>query len=112
MFRSSGAHIATISAKLQNSPHLRSDCQPQLSSVAQRQGVHRDGQRLGLTPFEIEMRGRLWWHIFILDMLCSEDQGIVSQIQPGSHVQGWTDGLLRLIHRGLGYLGIDKRIRV
>jgi hypothetical protein len=54
-----------------------------LVRVAQRQGVHRDGQRLGLTPFEIETRRRLWWHICILDMLCSEDQGIESQIRPG-----------------------------
>ncbi|KAJ5532155.1 C6 transcription factor [Penicillium frequentans] len=51
--------------------------------VAQRQGMHRDGQQLGLTPFEIEMRRRLWWHICIMDMLCSEDQGTDTQIQPG-----------------------------
>ncbi|RAK82177.1 Zn(II)2Cys6 transcription factor [Aspergillus fijiensis CBS 313.89] len=49
--------------------------------VAQRQGLHRDGQRLGLSPFEIEMRRRLWWHICILDMLCSEDQGTDTQIR-------------------------------
>ncbi|KAL4737568.1 fungal-specific transcription factor domain-containing protein [Aspergillus similis] len=51
--------------------------------IAQRQGLHRDGQHLGLTPFEIEMRRRLWWHICILDMLCSEDQGTDPQIWPG-----------------------------
>ncbi|KAJ5810484.1 C6 transcription factor [Penicillium pulvis] len=51
--------------------------------VAQRQGMHRDGQQLGLTPFEIEMRRRLWWHICIMDMLCSEDQGTDTQIQLG-----------------------------
>ncbi|RAL14766.1 Zn(II)2Cys6 transcription factor [Aspergillus homomorphus CBS 101889] len=50
--------------------------------VAQRQGVHRDGQPLGLSPYEIEMRRRLWWHICILDMLCSEDQGTDTQIRP------------------------------
>ncbi|RAH79643.1 putative C6 transcription factor [Aspergillus japonicus CBS 114.51] len=50
--------------------------------VAQRQGLHRDGQRLGLSPFEVEMRRRLWWHICILDMLCSEDQGTDTQIRP------------------------------
>ncbi|KAL4902521.1 hypothetical protein BDW74DRAFT_157961 [Aspergillus multicolor] len=51
--------------------------------VAQRQGLHRDGQQLGLTPFETEIRRRLWWHICILDMLCSEDQGTDTQIWPG-----------------------------
>lgn len=50
--------------------------------VAQRQGVHRDGQSSGLSPFDIEMRRRLWWHICILDMLCSEDQGTDTQIRP------------------------------
>ncbi|CRG88631.1 putative transcriptional regulatory protein C417,09c [Talaromyces islandicus] len=49
--------------------------------VAQRQGLHHDGQPLGLSPYEIEMRRRLWWHICILDMLCSEDQGTATQIQ-------------------------------
>ncbi|KAJ6018054.1 C6 transcription factor [Penicillium sp. IBT 35674x] len=29
------------------------------------------------------MRRRLWWHICIMDMLCSEDQGTDTQIQPG-----------------------------
>ncbi|KAL4944362.1 hypothetical protein BDV06DRAFT_210363 [Aspergillus oleicola] len=46
-------------------------------------GLHRDGQQLGLTPFEIEMRRRLWWHVCFLDMLCSEDQGTDTQISPG-----------------------------
>ncbi|KAJ5614104.1 C6 transcription factor [Penicillium herquei] len=50
--------------------------------VAQGQGIHRDGQAKGLTPFNIEMRRRLWWHICILDMLCSEDQGTDTQIRP------------------------------
>jgi hypothetical protein len=78
IFRCSEAQERTLQPFLQSFRTVlicRSDCHPQLSSVAQRQGVHRDGQRLGLTPFEIEMRGRLWWHIFILDMLCSDDPG-------------------------------------
>ncbi|GAM35405.1 nucleoside-diphosphate-sugar epimerase family protein [Talaromyces pinophilus] len=50
--------------------------------VAQRLGVHRDGGHLGLSPFESEIRRRLWWHICILDRLCSEDQGTDTQIWP------------------------------
>jgi Fungal specific transcription factor domain len=50
--------------------------------IAQCQGVHRDGERLGLSPFVTEMRRRLWWHICILDMLCSEDQGTDTHIRP------------------------------
>ncbi|OJJ72222.1 hypothetical protein ASPBRDRAFT_30554 [Aspergillus brasiliensis CBS 101740] len=51
--------------------------------VAQGQGVHRDGEGLGLSPFDTEMRRRLWWHICVLDMVCSEEQGTDTQIQPG-----------------------------
>lgn len=50
--------------------------------VAQKQGLHRDGQYLGLRAFDTEMRRRLWWHLCILDMLCSEDQGTETQIIP------------------------------
>lgn len=50
--------------------------------VAQKQGIHRDGQCLGLSTFDTEIRRRLWWHLCILDMLCSEDQGTETQIMP------------------------------
>jgi len=43
--------------------------------LAQSLGVHRDGSRLGLTPFDTEMRRRLWWQICILDLRASEDYG-------------------------------------
>ncbi|OGM46113.1 hypothetical protein ABOM_005710 [Aspergillus bombycis] len=46
------------------------------------QGIHRDGSKFGLSPFETEMRRRLWWHLCILDMLASEDQGTDTQIKP------------------------------
>lgn len=52
--------------------------------LAQSQGIHRDGKKIGLSPFDTEIRRRLWWHICILDMLCSEDQGIDMQIRPGT----------------------------
>ncbi|KAE8140077.1 C6 transcription factor [Aspergillus pseudotamarii] len=50
--------------------------------VAQGQGIHRDGTGFNLSPFETEIRRRLWWHICILDMLASEDQGTDTQIKP------------------------------
>lgn len=43
--------------------------------VAQAQGVHRDGSNFGLSPFGTEIRRRLWWHIRVLGMLSSRDQG-------------------------------------
>ncbi|TDZ30447.1 C6 transcription factor asaR [Colletotrichum spinosum] len=41
-------------------------------------GLHRDGARLGLPPFESEIRRRLWWHLVARDGRASEDYGIDS----------------------------------
>lgn len=41
--------------------------------LAQSLGMHRDGDALGLSPFDAEMRRRLWWGICILDTPASED---------------------------------------
>lgn len=46
-----------------------------LIRLAQGLGVHRDGQKFGLSPFETEMRRRLWWQISSLEARASEDQG-------------------------------------
>ncbi|KAI8631824.1 fungal-specific transcription factor domain-containing protein [Xylariaceae sp. FL1651] len=35
--------------------------------IAQKMGYHRDGDHLNLSPFETEMRRRLWWHIVAQD---------------------------------------------
>ncbi|KFZ14260.1 hypothetical protein V502_06152 [Pseudogymnoascus sp. VKM F-4520 (FW-2644)] len=43
--------------------------------MAHSMGVHRDGKRFGLNPFDTEMRRRLWWQIRILDARASEDYG-------------------------------------
>ena len=46
-----------------------------LIRLAQGLGIHRDGQQFGLSPFETELRRRLWWQISSLDARASEDQG-------------------------------------
>lgn len=43
--------------------------------AAQSIGIHRDGLKLNLSPFECEMRRRLWWHIFNCDARMAEDHG-------------------------------------
>ncbi|KAI5359686.1 hypothetical protein Slin15195_G073160 [Septoria linicola] len=43
--------------------------------IAQTLGIHRDGTHFGLSPFEVEMRRRLWWQVCILDTRASEDHG-------------------------------------
>ncbi|KAJ5233596.1 uncharacterized protein N7469_005362 [Penicillium citrinum] len=51
--------------------------------LAQSLQIHTDGEELKLSPFETEIRRRLWWYICILDMLSSEDQAMDTQIRPG-----------------------------
>ncbi|RAL59877.1 hypothetical protein DID88_000504 [Monilinia fructigena] len=35
--------------------------------IGQRLGIHRDGSSLSLSPFDTEMRRRVWWQIVFLD---------------------------------------------
>ena len=44
-----------------------------LYRLATKLGLHRDPASLGLPPFMIEMRRRLWWQICILDVRTAED---------------------------------------
>ncbi|CAG8070668.1 unnamed protein product [Penicillium salamii] len=53
--------------------------------LAQGSGLHRDGSNLGLSPFETEMRRRLWWYIYLLDAQSSEAQAIGRLIYEGSY---------------------------
>ena len=46
-----------------------------LIRLANALGIHRDGQQFHLSPFETELRRRLWWQICTLDVRASEDQG-------------------------------------
>ncbi|TXC01061.1 hypothetical protein FocTR4_00008099 [Fusarium oxysporum f. sp. cubense] len=43
---------------------------------AQSIGLHRDGSKLGLSPFESEMRRRLWWYFQERDGRGAEDYGL------------------------------------
>jgi hypothetical protein len=44
--------------------------------IAQGMGLHRDGERLGLSPFQSELRRRVWWHIISRDGRAAEDYGL------------------------------------
>ena len=43
--------------------------------IAQSLGLHRDGIQFGLTPYETELRRRVWWEIVLLDIRAGEDHG-------------------------------------
>ena len=44
--------------------------------IAQSLGLHRDGERLGLSPFQSEIRRRLWWHLLSRGGRAGEDYGL------------------------------------
>ncbi|KAF4636042.1 hypothetical protein G7Y89_g2055 [Cudoniella acicularis] len=53
--------------------------------MGQALGLHRDGTHFEhLTPYEIEMRRRVWWALCMLDVRASEDQGTEYTIARGS----------------------------
>ena len=52
---------------------------------AQAMGLHRDGTKFQLSPYETEMRRRLWWHICVLDIRASEDHGCDPSIYDQNH---------------------------
>lgn len=47
---------------------------------AQSVGLHREAAGSGISPFELEIRRRLWWNIVTLDCRTSEDHGIEPMI--------------------------------
>jgi len=50
--------------------------------MAQRISLHRDGSLLGLSPFDIEIRSRIWWCLLFLDGQTSEFCGAGLSIFP------------------------------
>ncbi|KAL2832865.1 fungal-specific transcription factor domain-containing protein [Aspergillus cavernicola] len=56
-----------------------------VNRLGQRLGLHRDGSHSGLSPFQIEMRRRLWWQIYLLDTGSSEYNAMGAQMQEIDH---------------------------
>ncbi|CAJ2508055.1 Uu.00g092410.m01.CDS01 [Anthostomella pinea] len=52
--------------------------------IAQKMGLHRDGEFLGLSPFETEMRRRIWWQIVLLDAIYALMSGLGQSLLPRS----------------------------
>jgi hypothetical protein len=56
-----------------------------VTRLAQGLGLHRDGSHFGLSPYETEMRRRVWWYIYLLDVQYSEYQATSPQIREGDY---------------------------
>lgn len=52
--------------------------------IAQRMGLHRDGEALGLSPFDVQMRRRLFYQLIPLDGIASQLSGTGIAIPPES----------------------------
>ncbi|KAL2838559.1 hypothetical protein BJY01DRAFT_258024 [Aspergillus pseudoustus] len=52
--------------------------------IGQRLGIHRDGEHLGLPPFHVEMRRRLFYHLLPLDSSAGQISGVGISITPGT----------------------------
>lgn len=52
--------------------------------IAQKMGLHRDPEALGLSPFECEMRRRLWWQIIMLDAKYAMFSGLSHSLLPSN----------------------------
>ncbi|CAI6043984.1 unnamed protein product, partial [Clonostachys chloroleuca] len=50
--------------------------------IAQKLGLHRDGENLALSPFETEMRRRIWCQIIIFDYYCALMSGLSQTALP------------------------------
>ncbi|KAF4453165.1 fungal specific transcription factor domain-containing protein [Fusarium austroafricanum] len=70
--------------RVHNSVRVMSTLTALLVRLAQNAGIHRDGTHFKLSPFEVEMRRRLWWSICVLDSRASEDTGYDATIPLGS----------------------------
>ncbi len=50
--------------------------------MGQKIGLHKDGESLGLPPFEAEMRRRIWWQIIMLDTVYALMSGLGQSLLP------------------------------
>lgn len=52
--------------------------------IAQRMGLHRDGESLGLPPFETQMRRRLFWQLLPLEGFAGQHSGTGIAVSPNT----------------------------
>ncbi|PWI64315.1 hypothetical protein PCL_11286 [Purpureocillium lilacinum] len=52
--------------------------------IAQKAGYHRDGELISLSPFEAEMRRRIWWQIIVQDSTHAIASGLNSSLLPAN----------------------------
>ncbi|KAJ9609848.1 hypothetical protein H2200_006177 [Cladophialophora chaetospira] len=54
-------------------------------AMARRMGLNHDGTHFALSPWQIELRRRLWHHLVLLDAWCVENHGVQPLIRSGDY---------------------------
>ncbi|KHN97627.1 uncharacterized protein MAM_04642 [Metarhizium album ARSEF 1941] len=73
-----------VAARSQVDPHTFWSLTGIAIRLAQRMGLHRDGENLGLPPFEVQIRRRLFWQLLPLDTYAGQVSGTGISIAPDS----------------------------
>lgn len=78
-------YLYLLSSRSTHDPHTYWILTGISARIGQRIGLHRDGESLGLPPFEVEMRRRLFYQVFPHDSRASQSAGIDFMSLP----EGW-----------------------
>ncbi|KAL9479682.1 hypothetical protein ACSS6W_004468 [Trichoderma asperelloides] len=73
-----------ISIRTRIDPHLFWMLTGIAVRISQRMGLHRDGEGLRLSPFDVQMRRRLFWQLLPLDGYAGQVSGTGISISPNS----------------------------
>jgi hypothetical protein len=73
-----------MSTRHNNNPHTFWIMTGTAMRIAQRIGLHKDGESLGLPPYDVHIRRRLFYQIVALDGYASQISGTGITIEPGT----------------------------
>lgn len=73
-----------LSTRHQNDPHTFWIMTGTAMRIAQRMGLHKDGESLGLPPYDVQIRRRLFYQLMALDVYASQISGTGITIEPGT----------------------------
>jgi len=73
-----------VSTRHQNDPHTFWMMTGAAMRISQRMGLHKDGEPLGLPPYDVQIRRRLFYQVMALDGYASQISGTGITIEPGT----------------------------
>ena len=73
-----------LSTRHQNDPHTFWILTGTAMRIAQRMGLHKDGEALGLPPYDVQIRRRLFYQLLAADGYASQISGTGITLEPGT----------------------------